>query len=643
MNAKKRILLIDDDPNFRAMASGILKEKEIEVISAATAREAKIELKQGHFDLMIVDGILPDMDGLSFIEEQRKNEVTTPVLFVSASWKDSTSYHKLSKELGVRSILHKPVIAIVLAQEVDKALGLWVPSSSNKSQKIADKLEKIRVQYTADLVNRIDEVADAIEKAKSNRALQSADEVYQLAHKLKGTGASFGFPLISDWMQKIESQIDAIKTGILSEAAISLAWKDIETNIQKSIDFARKIPKTGALQPLPALPGKVSKLTALIVSEDAEVEKLIAEYANQKDIGWQCSSMSAAREAANSRNFDIVFVEADKDPQSALSLTKELRMMSEFVQVPFALIKQSKEHSLFHQEMYAGFDSVLSRPLAQTSIHATFHDMVLMRNAVLNKVLIIDDDLDFINRVQALLAFEGMQVTSFADTAKILDLIDGLDPQILLLDINMPGLSGFDICKKLRATREWQHLPIIFISGRNDWETRVAAFESGGDDYLAKPVINAELLIKLKIWLDRAKRNFADANKDPRTSLLNYTAFINKMKAQQAERKEDMAVALIKLTHVEKLNKKFGPDIVDRILLCMSDLLRSRFPLNSIRGRWSGATLALAVHASKEELDLTMVQFVDELQEAINDLLDEDVNLEVSTFDAIERNLNSIV
>lgn len=74
MNAKKRILLIDDDPNFRAMASGILKEKDIEVISAASAREAKIELMQGHFDLMIVDGILPDMDGLSFIEEQRKNE-----------------------------------------------------------------------------------------------------------------------------------------------------------------------------------------------------------------------------------------------------------------------------------------------------------------------------------------------------------------------------------------------------------------------------------------------------------------------------------------------------------------------------------------------------------------------------------------
>lgn len=184
---EKKILLVDDDPNFRSMATTVLKEKGFTAICAPSAADAIIEFKSSKYDLLMIDGSLPDNDGLSLIEEFRKSDPDVAIVFVSASWRDSESYYKLTRELFVKSILHKPILPMVLAQEVDKALGAWLPTPLTKSQKIADKLERICAQYALGLNDAVNEINGLLAKAKiqNNSAVIKAAE--QKLHKLRGT------------------------------------------------------------------------------------------------------------------------------------------------------------------------------------------------------------------------------------------------------------------------------------------------------------------------------------------------------------------------------------------------------------------------------------------------------------------------
>ena len=607
----KKILLIDDDPQFRALASTVLKEKKLLVICAASAREASIELATTSFDLLIVDGNLPDSNGLSVIEDVRTKDSKSAILFVSASWRDSESYHRLTKDLFVNSILHKPILPAVLAQEVDKALGTWASAPIDKNAKMAEKLAKLSEEFGRQLPGDLDEIDKLILKSKLQNNLACIAESKNRIHMLRGTGASFGFPRITALMGMMEDRLSDL-TADTSEAESRAVWEELELHLQEAQSIGRKLPAVRVNEkPSPSLPGHASSLSTLLLSRDDEIRALAQSYAKEKEIDLQTCSYDEARETVSARHFDMIFFDAQGNEERTFAFTRELRSKSEFMDVPIALIKKNNDKHSVIDEIYTGFDIVLTRPIIKEEIHSAFHNMVLMRNLHLARVLVIDDDQQFIGRVQALLGLEGMRVTSFCDTNRLFELIDGLAPELILLDIHMPGVSGFDICRKLRESKKWQRVPVIFISARTDWETRVAAFECGGDDYLAKPVINAELLIKSRMWLERVRRQDKEHIRDQLTRLLNHSSFLLQLKKVQGglRDKKSVCVALLKVRNMAALNHKFGPQIGDDLMSEMADLMRQRFCIDAVRGRWGGSTLALGLEAREGDLRQVMDRF----------------------------------
>jgi DNA-binding response OmpR family regulator len=117
------------------------------------------------------------------------------------------------------------------------------------------------------------------------------------------------------------------------------------------------------------------------------------------------------------------------------------------------------------------------------------------------KILLVEDD-DFaaIVAIEILAAdYDVRQV----DTGKAaLDTISKELPDIVLLDVGLPGMSGYEVCRALRDNPETGHLPIIFLSGMVSEEERLAGYEAGGDDYLTKPVSVDELRSKIRLQLE---------------------------------------------------------------------------------------------------------------------------------------------
>jgi len=118
-----------------------------------------------------------------------------------------------------------------------------------------------------------------------------------------------------------------------------------------------------------------------------------------------------------------------------------------------------------------------------------------------HKILVIDDDDNTLWLVSTLLQHEGFEVYKSLSPIEGLRLAHEKQPDLVLLDVMMPELDGWEVCRRLRETSD---VPIVFITAKNTIKDVVKGLEIGGDDYLVKPFDNRELVARIKIHLRRS-------------------------------------------------------------------------------------------------------------------------------------------
>lgn len=120
-------------------------------------------------------------------------------------------------------------------------------------------------------------------------------------------------------------------------------------------------------------------------------------------------------------------------------------------------------------------------------------------------VLVVDDALDTLRMLCDALADEGYTVLVARDGQEALRRLERIQPDAILLDAVMPGLSGFDTCRRIKAQAALSSIPVIFMTGLSETSDIVAGFESGGVDYVVKPVRIEEVLVRLATHVRNAR------------------------------------------------------------------------------------------------------------------------------------------
>lgn len=116
------------------------------------------------------------------------------------------------------------------------------------------------------------------------------------------------------------------------------------------------------------------------------------------------------------------------------------------------------------------------------------------------RVLVVEDDADIADVLRRSLRNEGYEVRTSADGIEALDLAVGFVPDLVVLDLGLPGLDGVEVCRRLRTEGD---VPILMLTARAETEDRVAGLDSGADDYLVKPFERKELLARIRALLRR--------------------------------------------------------------------------------------------------------------------------------------------
>jgi two-component system OmpR family response regulator len=126
-------------------------------------------------------------------------------------------------------------------------------------------------------------------------------------------------------------------------------------------------------------------------------------------------------------------------------------------------------------------------------------------------ILVVDDDPHIREIISFALEQAGMESVEAMNGQKALDIVQQENPALIILDINMPEVDGFQFCKEIRKTSE---VPILFLSSRDEEIDRVVGLEIGGDDYVSKPFSPRELIARVNTILKRGKRSPTPLERD---------------------------------------------------------------------------------------------------------------------------------
>jgi PleD family two-component response regulator len=185
-------------------------------------------------------------------------------------------------------------------------------------------------------------------------------------------------------------------------------------------------------------------------------------------------------------------------------------------------------------------------------------------------VLCVDDNEDMRLMVREVLASGGHEVELAADGLSALASVQEREPDMLVLDLVMPGMSGIEVCRAVKLNPFTARVPVLMLTARGDVEHKVAAFEAGADDYLAKPFDPRELRARIVALLRLVRR---EGDRNP-TSGLPGGKSIEEEISRRAHLRQPFAICYIDLDNFKPFADTYGFSIADMVIRDMGQAIR---------------------------------------------------------------------
>lgn len=186
-------------------------------------------------------------------------------------------------------------------------------------------------------------------------------------------------------------------------------------------------------------------------------------------------------------------------------------------------------------------------------------------------VLIVDDDAEIRSLIAQALAAEGLETATAENGEAAFAFLDQTVPDLILLDLMMPGLNGFELCRRIRTALGFAHVPLVAVSALSDPRSRLAAIESGVDDFVRKPFDLLDLVATVRMHLRRSVR---EQQLNPLSRLPGGPA-IEETIRRRLESGEDFALCYIDLDNFKAYNDCYGFVAGDGMIRFLAEILLS--------------------------------------------------------------------
>lgn len=259
--------------------------------------------------------------------------------------------------------------------------------------------------------------------------------------------------------------------------------------------------------------------------------------------------------------------------------------------MPLLVISQHIDFASQLAAVRAGAQGYFIRPVDITQLENSLEHCLNLQLSEPYRILIIDDDADLSARYSLVLRNSQMLVQTLSDPSELFDTMHSFNPEVLLLDVNMPGCSGPELAQMIRLNPEWLRVTIIYLSAETDINRQMAALLKAGDDFITKPISDNALIAAVFSHAQRARSLSTALARDSLTGLLKHADIKEQvtLESQRALRNgTPTSVVMLDLDHFKQVNDQYGHAAGDNVIRSLANLLRQRLRRIDSLGRYGG-------------------------------------------------------
>lgn len=230
-------------------------------------------------------------------------------------------------------------------------------------------------------------------------------------------------------------------------------------------------------------------------------------------------------------------------------------------------------------------------------------------------VLIVDDDPEQVSYYALILQQAGMITSVASDPKTVLNVLVEAKPELILMDMYMPGCSGTELLAVIRQQEAFVSIPVVFLSVEDSEERKIDAIREGGDDFITKPAEPEFLITSITNRIRRTRDIRYFMERDSLTGLLNHSNLKEQLIREVLRGKRadsSLCFAMIDLDHFKKVNDTYGHLTGDKVLKSLSRILQERLRRTDIIGRYGGEEFGVILLNTTPE---NAVRILDEIRE----------------------------
>lgn len=311
----------------------------------------------------------------------------------------------------------------------------------------------------------------------------------------------------------------------------------------------------------------------MIVDDDAEFLELMRIFVESN--GYKSVVINDSRkvfDAAVSAKPSIIFLDLMMPEKDGFEVLGELSEDKKTSDIPIIVISAMEFNKFNERGVISGHPEYVSRDITPDFIREIVEGALSESFNVGGykpKVLLADDQIELLMLMKESIEKAGFVVFSAVDGKEAVEKIYEFNPDVAVLDYNMPFKNGLEVATEIKNNPVYSHIPIIIVTAKADKETKIKGLMMGIDDYMTKPVDNDELIARIRMIV---KRNKQVLDTNPLSKLPGNPSIQSRIE-KAIERKEKFAVLYIDLNNFKAYNDVYGFEAGDKVIKTLANIL----------------------------------------------------------------------
>jgi len=472
----------------------------------------------------------------------------------------------------------------------------------NMDKAVQEKIFAVQKNFAEQLprkIHKVEETWKLLEQGSWEKDLFQL--FYRMIHTIAGSGGTLGLPEVGAAAKELDILLKPLmdsdeQATIEQKALINSRLLQLIETTRAALKKDIVLPSSFPILQQPSSIDELEKILIFLVEDDTD---LSSEIVNQLAYyGYQVkafANLSEFRVALGETEPAMIIMDIQLPDGNGCETMANIKKGRE-IDVPVLFMSKDGDLLSRLKSVKAGGEGFFHKPINITELIDSLDDILNMDDHEAYRILIVEDSTLLVEHFSLVLEQAGMKTVKVTDPLKVMGPLEDFRPDLILMDLYMPGCTGIELAKVIRQQLTYISIPIVFLSGETDMSKQLAAMSLGGDDFLTKPIESEYLVLSV---LSRAKRSRilrGQMISDGLTGLYNHTSTKEQLELEVGRvkrNKTQLAFAMVDIDKFKMVNDTYGHPTGDKVIKSLARLLKQRLRKTDIVGRYGGEEFAV--------------------------------------------------